>query len=57
LFQQSDDPVKPGDTVKMLVKFLYPELIKHKLVVGSKFSLRDYRVIAEGWVENILDGD
>jgi hypothetical protein len=44
----------PGATAKVPVAFLYPELIKPRLKVGSRFTLWEMRTIAEGVVEEIL---
>lgn len=44
----------PGATAKVPVAFLYPELIKPRLKVGSQFTLWELRTIAKGVVEQIL---
>jgi hypothetical protein len=45
----------PGATAIVPVAFLYPELIKPRLKVGSRFTLWELRTIAEGVVEQIVD--
>jgi translation elongation factor EF-Tu-like GTPase len=47
--------VCPGDKVTLEIKFLYPNLIKPKLKVGDKFTLRESRVIAEGKVRESIE--
>ena len=42
--------VAPGMTVRVPAKFLFPELIKPRLAVGSEFSLWEMRTIGIGKV-------
>ena len=44
----------PGATVKLPIAFLYPELVKPRLNVGSRFTLWETKTIAAGVVEQIL---
>ncbi len=46
----------PGATAKVPVAFLYPELIKPRLKVGSRFTLWEAPTIGEGVVEEIVSG-
>jgi hypothetical protein len=48
-------PLDPGASAVVPVAFLAPELVKPRLVQGSRFRLKDYRVIGEGRVQQILD--
>lgn len=45
--------VKPGGTAVAPGKFLSPQLIKHRLVVGSQFTLWEGRIIGTGKVLDI----
>jgi len=47
--------LSPGDHAEVPVAFLFPELIKPRLQVGSEFRLRDYRTIAEGRVTRVIE--
>jgi hypothetical protein len=47
-------PVAPGETVTVPITFLFPELIKPRLKVGSRFTLWEMRTIAEGVIEEVL---
>jgi translation elongation factor EF-Tu-like GTPase len=47
-------PIAPGQHATVEVKFLRPELIKPRLQVGSRFSLREGKTIGEGVVESIV---
>ena len=44
----------PGATAEVPIAFLYPELIKQRLRVGSQFTLWDGRTVADGVVEEIV---
>jgi hypothetical protein len=44
----------PGTSGRVPVAFLYPESIKPRLKVGSRFTLWELRTIAEGVVEEVL---
>jgi hypothetical protein len=46
--------LSPGSKATVPVTFLFPELIKPRLSVGSRFTLWETRTIAEGVVEQIL---
>jgi hypothetical protein len=54
LFLQEVGSLAPGATAKVPIAFLFPELIKPRLKVGSRFTLWEMRTIAEGVVEEIL---
>jgi hypothetical protein len=43
----------PGQEAVVPIKFLFPELIKHRLKIGDRFYLRDYRKIAEGEIQEL----
>ena len=47
-------PLLPGSKATLPITFLFPDLIKPRLHVGSKFTLWEMRTIAEGVVEQIL---
>jgi len=47
--------VAPGDTVRVPAKFLYPELIKSRLSVGSVFILWEGKKIGEGKVLEVIN--
>jgi hypothetical protein len=49
-----NNPVAPGEAVTVSITFLFPELIKPRLQVGSRFTLWEMRTIAEGVVEKVL---
>lgn len=44
----------PGASARVPIKFLEPELVRDLLDVGSRFLLRDGKVIGEGEVEALL---
>lgn len=54
LLLPKDSQVFPGDRTTLPIKFLYPDLIKPNLKIGDAFTLRDYRVIADGTVVEIF---
>ena len=43
-----------GETVTVPMRFLVADLLRGRLEPGSKFHLRDYRVIADGEVESVF---
>jgi hypothetical protein len=49
-----EGPLAPGASATVPIKFLFPELIKPRLKVGSRFKLWEMRTIADGVVEQIL---
>jgi hypothetical protein len=54
LFISKVGALAPGATAKLPIAFLFPELIKPRLKVGSRFTLWEMRTIAEGVVEEIV---
>ena len=54
LLLPEDSKVFPGDKTILPIKFLYPDLIKSNLKVGDTFTLKDYRVIADGKIVEIF---
>ena len=44
----------PGASAVVPIKFLYPDLAKDLLEVGSRFLLRDGKVVGEGEVQELL---
>lgn len=44
----------PGASAVVPIKFLEPDLAKELLKVGSRFSLRDGKVVGEGEVQELL---
>ncbi len=54
LFLNESGPLAPGESATVPIKFLFPELVKPRLKVGSRFKLWEMRTIAEGVVEQIL---
>ncbi|MGD0617806.1 MAG: hypothetical protein ABSB67_09115 [Bryobacteraceae bacterium] len=48
--------IAPGDRANVAIKFLRPDLIKSRLAVGSRFKLREGRIIGEGVIDGILAG-
>lgn len=56
LHLDTSGPVALGETVKVPITLLCPELIKPRLKAGSRFTLWDGRTIAEGEVINVLHG-
>jgi hypothetical protein len=52
LLLQDIGPIAPGGQAMVPIKFLWPET-KKRLHVGSRFNLREARIIAEGIVESI----
>jgi hypothetical protein len=55
---EKSGPVRPGDTVSIGIKFLWPEHVRGILHVGMRFGLREARKIACGtvlavtWLDN-----
>ena len=47
-------PLLPGYEGSVAIKFLYPDYAKPRLRVGSRFLLKDFRVIAEGQVQELI---
>lgn len=47
-------PLFPGSSASVPITFLFPELIKSRLKVGSRFTLWEMRTIGEGIVQEIL---
>jgi hypothetical protein len=45
--------VSPGETVRVPARFLFPELIKPRLAVGSLFTLWEGRTVGQGRVLKI----
>ena len=56
LHLEGKTPVLPGSTVVVPITLLWPELIKPRLKVGSKFSLWRLRTLADGVVLEIVGG-
>ncbi len=54
LLDQTGELVYPGEVVEIPVKFLFPQLIKPRLQIGSKFKLWDTKDFADGEVIEIL---
>lgn len=54
LHLEKTGPLAPGMTATVPITLLFPELVKPRLKVGSKFTLWDMRPIADGVVERIL---
>ena len=46
--------LSPGQQAEVPIKFLNFDLVKHQLVPGGKFFLRDRKIIAEGEVTQIF---
>ena len=55
LHLERSGPMIPGATGTIPITFLFPELIKPRLKVGSRFTLWEMRTIAEGIVEEVMD--
>jgi hypothetical protein len=55
LLLDTTGPLSPGYEGSVPIKFLSPDYVKHRLSVGSRFVLKDFRVIGEGQVEEILE--
>lgn len=47
------EQIRPGDQTKISIKFLFPEYLKSRLKIGSKFYLREMNTIGEGEVIEI----
>jgi hypothetical protein len=56
LHLEQSGPLSPGSNATVPITFLFPDLIKPRLKVGSPFTLWEMRTIAEGVVEQILPG-
>jgi hypothetical protein len=54
LHPEETGPVPAGATVTVPITLLFPELVKPRLRLGSRFTLWDLRTIAEGIVTKIL---
>ncbi len=54
LHLEESGPLSPGSEATIPITFLFPELVKPRLQVGSRFTLWEMRTIAEGVVEQIL---
>jgi len=52
LLLQDIGPIPPGGEATVPIKFLWPET-KKKLQVGSRFNLREIKIIGEGIIESI----
>lgn len=48
--------ISPGEEVIVPITFLVPELVKPRLLIGSKFTLWEMRTVAEGVVVEIIEG-
>ena len=48
-------PIRPGDTVRLPIQFVFPKLVLPKLSLGQKFFLWELGHIAEGEVIEILN--
>lgn len=46
--------VASGQSIKIPISFLYYEYGKEHCVVGTRFTLRDHRTIANGVIEELL---
>jgi hypothetical protein len=53
LLLQDVGPIAPGESATVPIKFLRPELVKSRLQVGSRFNLREIKIIGEGIIESI----
>lgn len=47
-------PLAPGQEAQVPIALLVPELVKGRLYPGARFRLRDYRVIGEGEVCEVV---
>jgi hypothetical protein len=54
LFLEEAGPLIPGASAMVPIMFLFPDLIKPRLKVGSKFTLWDLGEIGSGVVEEII---
>jgi hypothetical protein len=54
LLLEEKQNLQAGDTVKLSIKFLFPEDIKPKLKRGDKFTLWDLGTFAEGEILEVL---
>lgn len=55
LMLANQESIAPGQTARVPVKLLDPEIAKPKLGVGTRFALRDTRVFAHGVVDEVFD--
>jgi hypothetical protein len=51
---ESSGPLFPGMTATIPITLLFPKLVKPRLKVGSKFTLWEMGMIAEGVVERVF---
>jgi hypothetical protein len=54
LFLQDIGSLPPGFNGRVPIALLFPQYMKHRLLVGSHFFLREIRVIGEGTVQEII---
>jgi hypothetical protein len=54
LHLEKTGPLAPGAKATVPITLLFPEKVKLRLKVGSRFTLWEMRTIAEGVVEQIL---
>ena len=54
LFLPSGTKVFPGDTARLQIQLLHPEVILHEMKPGDEIFLRDYRVFGRGEVVEIV---
>jgi hypothetical protein len=55
LLLEDTGPISPGGRATVPIKFLRPELIKQRLHPGSRFNLREDRMIAEGTIATTVE--
>jgi hypothetical protein len=48
-------PVAPGVEAVIPIRFLRPDLVKHRLHVGSHFKLREMKPIGEGVIQTVAE--
>ena len=54
LHLEHSGPFSPGSKATVPITLLFPEFVKPRLIVGSKFTLWEMGTIAEGVVEQVL---
>lgn len=54
LHLEETGPLEPGAKATVPITLLFPELIKLRLKVGSRFTLWEMKTIGEGVVEQVL---
>ncbi|HXQ50140.1 MAG TPA: hypothetical protein VN802_03510 [Stellaceae bacterium] len=54
LYFHSERPLRPGQTAKIPIRFLFPDQAKKLVSVGKTFLLREMNSIGEGVIDQVI---